>query len=68
MNAARVCESRTGRRLSVEGNAALENLRRNGVRNPEDCANREEEGVLYTLKTGEMLSHLRHRLKWARAM
>ena len=36
--------------------------------NPEEFANREEEGVLYVPKAGEMLYHLRERPAWAREM
>jgi hypothetical protein len=32
----------------------------------EDYANREDEGVLYVPKAGEMLYHLRERPAWAR--
>jgi hypothetical protein len=33
--------------------------------NPEDCANREDEGVLLVRKAGEMLYHLKKQPKWA---
>ena len=41
-----------------------------GYRDPksirvEDYANREEEGVLYVPKAGEMLYHLKKQPKWA---
>ena len=36
--------------------------------NPDDYANREDEGVLYVPKAGEMLFHLRQRPEWAREM
>jgi nickel-dependent lactate racemase len=36
--------------------------------NPEDFANREDEGVLLVPKAGEMLYHLRKRPDWAREM
>ena len=36
--------------------------------NPEDYANREDEGVLLVPKAGEMLFHLRERPEWAREM
>jgi nickel-dependent lactate racemase len=36
--------------------------------NPDDYANREDEGVLYVPKAGEMLFHLRDRPRWARQM
>jgi nickel-dependent lactate racemase len=36
--------------------------------NPESYANREDEGVLYVPKAGEMLYHLRKRPEWAREM
>ncbi|HEX8311242.1 MAG TPA: lactate racemase domain-containing protein [Chthoniobacteraceae bacterium] len=36
--------------------------------NPADYANREEEGVLYVPKAGEMLYHLKERPDWAREM
>ncbi len=36
--------------------------------NPEDYADREDEGVLYVPKAGEMLYHLRERPEWAREM
>ncbi len=36
--------------------------------NPEDYANREDEGVLYVPKAGEMLYHLKQRPDWAREM
>jgi hypothetical protein len=44
-----------------------------GYRDPasirvEDFANREEEGILYVPKAGEMLYHLRERPAWAREM
>jgi nickel-dependent lactate racemase len=35
---------------------------------PDEYANREEEGVLYVPKAGEMLYHLRQRPAWAREM
>ncbi len=35
---------------------------------PEDFAGREEEGILYVPKAGEMLYHLRQRPEWAREM
>lgn len=35
---------------------------------PSDYANREEEGVLYVPKAGEMLFHLRQRPGWAKEM
>ena len=36
--------------------------------NPEDYANREDEGILYVPKAGEMLYHLKERPEWAREM
>jgi nickel-dependent lactate racemase len=44
-----------------------------GYRDPasiyvEDYANREDEGILYVPKAGEMLYHLRQRPQWAREM
>lgn len=36
--------------------------------NPKDYAGREEEGILYVPKAGEMLFHLRERPEWAREM
>lgn len=36
--------------------------------NPDDYANREDEGVLLVPKAGEMLYHLRERPAWAREM
>ena len=36
--------------------------------NPDDYANREEEGVLLVPKAGEMLYHLKKRPEWAREM
>ena len=33
--------------------------------NPEDYANREDEGVFYVPKAGEMLFHLKEQPKWA---
>jgi nickel-dependent lactate racemase len=36
--------------------------------NPEEYANREDEGILYVPKAGEMLYHLKHRPEWAREM
>ncbi len=36
--------------------------------NPADYADREEEGVLYVPKAGEMLYHLKQRPEWAREM
>ena len=36
--------------------------------NPADYANREDEGILYVPKAGEMLYHLRERPAWAREM
>jgi hypothetical protein len=36
--------------------------------NPEDYANREDEGVLLVPKAGEMLYHLKQRPEWAREM
>jgi len=36
--------------------------------NPQDFANREDEGVLLVPKAGEMLYHLRQRPGWAREM
>jgi len=36
--------------------------------NPADYADREEEGVLYVPKAGELLYHLRQRPSWAREM
>lgn len=36
--------------------------------NPADYADREDEGVLYVPKAGEMLYHLRERPDWAREM
>jgi nickel-dependent lactate racemase len=36
--------------------------------NPADYANREDEGVLYVPKAGEMLYHLKQRPDWAREM
>jgi nickel-dependent lactate racemase len=36
--------------------------------NPADYANREDEGILYVPKAGEMLYHLRQRPAWAREM
>lgn len=36
--------------------------------NPEDYANREDEGILYVPKAGEMLYHLKQRPAWAREM
>ena len=36
--------------------------------NPADYANREDEGILYIPKAGEMLYHLRQRPAWAREM
>jgi len=36
--------------------------------NPADYAGREEEGILYVPKAGEMLFHLRERPEWAREM
>ena len=36
--------------------------------NPGDFANREDEGILYVPKAGEMLYHLRERPAWAREM
>jgi nickel-dependent lactate racemase len=36
--------------------------------NPEDYANREDEGVLLVPKAGEMLFHLKKRPEWAREM
>ena len=44
-----------------------------GYRDPatihvEDFANREDEGILYVPKAGEMLYHLRERPAWAREM
>jgi nickel-dependent lactate racemase len=36
--------------------------------NPEDYANREDEGILYVPKAGEMLYHLKQRPEWAREM
>ena len=35
---------------------------------PTDYANREDEGILYVPKAGEMLYHLRQRPAWAREM
>ena len=35
---------------------------------PEDYANREDEGILYVPKAGEMLYHLQQRPSWAREM
>ncbi len=36
--------------------------------NPADYANREDEGILYVPKAGEMLYHLKQRPAWAREM
>jgi nickel-dependent lactate racemase len=36
--------------------------------NPEDYADREDEGILYVPKAGEMLYHLKQRPEWAREM
>ena len=36
--------------------------------NPDDYANREEEGILLVPKAGEMLYHLKKRPEWAREM
>ncbi len=36
--------------------------------NPQDFANREDEGVFYVPKAGEMLYHLKKRPEWAREM
>jgi nickel-dependent lactate racemase len=36
--------------------------------NPADYANREDEGILYVPKAGEMLFHLKQRPAWAREM
>lgn len=36
--------------------------------NPEDYANREDEGILYVPKAGEMLYHLKQRPEWAKEM
>jgi nickel-dependent lactate racemase len=36
--------------------------------NPEEFANRENEGIFYVPKAGEMLYHLRERPSWAREM
>lgn len=36
--------------------------------NPADYANREDEGILYVPKAGEMLYHLKNRPEWAREM
>lgn len=36
--------------------------------NPADYANREDEGILYVPKAGEMLYHLKQRPEWAREM
>jgi len=36
--------------------------------NPDDYANREDEGVLLVPKAGEMLYHLKKRPEWAREM
>lgn len=36
--------------------------------NPADYANREDEGILYVPKAGEMLYHLKQRPDWAREM
>lgn len=33
--------------------------------NPADFANREDEGILYVPKAGELLFHLKHQPKWA---
>jgi hypothetical protein len=35
---------------------------------PEDYADREDEGILYVPKAGEMLFHLKQRPEWAREM
>ena len=35
---------------------------------PAEYANREDEGMLYVPKAGEMLYHLRERPEWAREM
>ena len=36
--------------------------------NPDDYANREDEGVLLVPKAGEMLFHLKQRPEWAKEM